>query len=334
MARRGFLHVLNGDSPRGTLEQSVVPGVFLAYPDVLHEGPTPFRFDDEWRRARSQFLASQFPASSGQSPSETDIQRRYREKDAALEGSGDYDEVVFWFEHDLYDQLLLIRHLCWLSRVIDHRDRRGTRFSLICIGEFPGVPDFVGLGQLDALQLASLFDRREPITDAQVALGSRSWEAFCSADPRGRQAFVEPDSALPFLGGAFRRHLEDFPGSADGLSRSERQILRTLEEAPLSPSEAFARAAAMEERIFMGDLTFWAIVGRLASPVHPLIELDVQPRPDRLPNGTMRLTEAGRDVLAGRADHVTLNGLDRWMGGTHLTTSDLWRWTGAALVRP
>ena len=59
-------------------------------------------------------VSSQPP--SGQSPGETDIQRRYREKDAALESYGDYDEVVFWFEHDLYDQLLLIRHLCWLSR--------------------------------------------------------------------------------------------------------------------------------------------------------------------------------------------------------------------------
>ena len=71
----------------------------------------------------------------------------------------------------------------------------------------------------------------------------------------------------------------------------------------------------------MGDLTFWAIVGRLASPAHPLIELDVQPRPDRLPSGIMRLTETGRGALAGRADHLALNGLDRWMGGTHLTPS-------------
>ena len=30
------------------------------------------------------------------------------------------DEVVFWFEHDLFDQLLLVRHLWWLT----HERRR------------------------------------------------------------------------------------------------------------------------------------------------------------------------------------------------------------------
>jgi hypothetical protein len=43
------------------------------------------------------------------------------------------------------------------------------------------------------------------------------------------------------------------------------------------------------------------------------------------------LTGAGRDVLAGRSDHVELNGIDRWMGGVHLTRRSLWRWDGSAL---
>jgi hypothetical protein len=31
------------------------------------------------------------------------------------------------------------------------------------------------------------------------------------------------------------------------------------------------------------------------------------------------ITDAGREVLAGRADAVRLNGLDRWLGGVHLS---------------
>lgn len=40
------------------------------------------------------------------------------------------------------------------------------------------------------------------------------------------------------------------------------------------------------------------------------------------------ITPAGRDVLAARADHVRLNGIDVWRGGVHLTGSDRspWRW--------
>lgn len=41
----------------------------------------------------------------------------------------------------------------------------------------------------------------------------------------------------------------------------------------------------------------------------------------------LRLTDTGARVLAGDADHVTLNGIDRWIGGVHLTGADVpWRW--------
>ena len=40
----------------------------------------------------------------------------------------------------------------------------------------------------------------------------------------------------------------------------------------------------------------------------------------------LRLTAAGRRVLAGRADHVALNGIDRWVGGVHPQGAARWRW--------
>jgi hypothetical protein len=324
MPRGGFLHILNGDATRFGLEQSTVPGKIVVYPDVLHDGPTPLVFGEEWRRVRTAFLAE------AGNLSQEEVLRGYRENDAALDAFGEFDEVIFWLEHDLFDQLLLIRHLHWLSRVTD---RRGTAFSLICIGDFPGVPDFAGLGQLTPAQLASLVGDRQPIRDAQVRLGSRAWEAFCGTEPEGLQPLasaISPD--LPFLAGALRRHLEDFPSAANGLARSETQILQVLLEGPQSPHAVFGTAARMEERVFMGDSTFWEIVQRLASGRHPLVRLDVVPQRERLPTGTIDITVIGRDVLAGRADLVTLNGIDRWMGGVHLTPSHQWRWDGTRLV--
>jgi hypothetical protein len=32
----------------------------------------------------------------------------------------------------------------------------------------------------------------------------------------------------------------------------------------------------------------------------------------------VRLTGSGERVLAGQADQITLNGIDRWIGGVHL----------------
>jgi hypothetical protein len=44
----------------------------------------------------------------------------------------------------------------------------------------------------------------------------------------------------------------------------------------------------------------------------------------------LRLSDAGRGVLAGRADHLALNGIDRWLGGVHLRAGGpVWHWDAA-----
>lgn len=41
----------------------------------------------------------------------------------------------------------------------------------------------------------------------------------------------------------------------------------------------------------------------------------------------LTLTDTGRRVLAGKADQIALNGIDRWIGGVHLQGNRLrWRW--------
>ncbi|MGA2346526.1 MAG: hypothetical protein ABSF93_11000, partial [Candidatus Sulfotelmatobacter sp.] len=45
----------------------------------------------------------------------------------------------------------------------------------------------------------------------------------------------------------------------------------------------------------------------------------------------LELTPMGLRVLAGKADHVALNGVDRWIGGVHLEGRHVgWRWDGKA----
>jgi hypothetical protein len=315
-----ILHVTNGDSARVTMERSGVPGRFLAWPDVLHEGPTPLVTGDEWIQVRARYLASDAFGLPGE-PLEDDVLQKYREEDAVLESYARYDEVIFWFEHDLFDQLLLIRHLWWL------RDKTGPRFSLVCGDAY--------LGLLRPEQFPPMFEERRTITAEQIRVGSRAWEAFCNRDPTGLvplAAAGHPE--LPYLAGAIRRHLEEFPSTVAGVARSERQILQVLSEGLRTPEEAFIEAARLEESIFMGDLSFWSIVRRLVECRRPLVAANVQARAGRLPSGTLALTADGAAVLSGRADHVALNGLDRWLGGARLTSERAWRWTGLSLLPP
>jgi len=197
-----ILHVTNGDSARVLLERSGLAGTFIAWPDILHEGPTPLLDGEEWIKVRSRYLVSGGYAPGGEAVD--GMLSGYRARTAALESYPDYDEVVFWFEHDLFDQLLLMRHLWWLgatgARGATGAGAKGangagaTRFSLVCGQEY--------LGLLMPDEFPPLFDARAPITAAQMELGTRAWRAFTSTDPMGLLPFAaEEHPELPYLAG-------------------------------------------------------------------------------------------------------------------------------------
>lgn len=311
-----MLHVVNGDCVAESLRTSGIGGDIAVWADVLHEGPCPAGLDDAaWRKMRAEFLTT---CGWFDFERNLDTLRRWDEDFDAYTG---HDELVLWFEHDLYDQLILIRHLHRIAQ----RGRQGVKLSLVCIGEYPGMPNFHGLGELTPDQLASLLDTRQPVSDAMLDLGRRAWAAFTAPDPRGIEAMLTTDTtALRFLAAALRRHLEQFPAIRNGLGRTEQQILDALVDGPRTGVELFRHDTAAEEAVFLGDATFWAYLRRLAAGTHPLvvIERTTQSAGDGgfdagLARAVIQLTDAGRRVQRSEANAVALNGLDRWYGGAH-----------------
>src|SRR5215475_8502834 len=111
LARRGRvapagpspLHVTNGDSAGNTLRQTTLGGAVLPWQDVLHEGPVPAGPRHELLQARAAFLAA---CGWGSRRSIlASLEDRDRQLVRALK---DGQQVVLWFEHDLYDQLQLV----------------------------------------------------------------------------------------------------------------------------------------------------------------------------------------------------------------------------------
>ena len=314
-AREPVLHLANGDATAEPLRKAGLPGTVAVWADVLHEGPVPPDDDmDGWLEVRSQFHAG----SVWTYDQAASLGRKWQ---ADLESFRNYEELVFWFEHDLFDQLLLVRHLAWLDR----QERTDTRITLICIGSFPGVPDFVGLGQLSAPQLASLYPDRLDLSSGQFAYARQVWNAFTAADPTALASVAVDDARFPFLGPALRRFLEEYPAASTGLPRTETQVLRALGAGPLSPIRLYLASQEPEEARFMGDSTLWERVVELARGPNPLVTLDVTGGERSLPTGTVTRTETGRAVLAGDVDWATVHRLDRWYGGVHLQ-SDMEHW--------
>lgn len=313
------LHILNGDGTAGSMQRADILGDIAVWADVLWEGPLPATTNAaEWRRARAEFLAYAGYATYAAALATAE---RW---DAAVDRWSEYDEVILWFEHDLFDQLLLVRHLDWFGQ----RPLGRTTLSLVCIDRFPGIVPFHGLGQLAPEQLGTLLEIRRPVTAAQFALGEQAWSAFTGADPLPLQQLMgQASAALPFLSAAIRRYLEEYPDRESGLSRTERSILELLIAGGRSPVEVFRALQLTEEAVFMGDTSFWRIVRQLAAGAFPLVRISAVDGPRPLPEGTIEITDNGRRVLSGTSDRIAMSGADRWLGGVHLLGHAVpWRW--------
>ncbi len=309
-----MLHIADGESVAGTLRESGVPGDVMIYGDLMYEGPAPPGDGiANWLEARAGFLSQ----SGDWAPEEA---RRYLAAgEETLAAVPRHDEAILWLDHRLSDQLILIRLLHRFGRLAPGL----TRFSLV------SGDGSAALGGFTAPRLAALAATRIPISDAQFRLGGEAWSAFTSADPTPIERVIQSGATpLPYLAAAFRRHLEQFPSTRDGLSRTERQILHVLrEQGPLSRRRLFFAVAKMEPAPFMGDGSFFRILGSLASVARPLIAREEVAREEAArEEAAVHITPAGVRVLERRDDHVRLNGIDRWLGGVHLNGSNPWRW--------
>jgi RNA polymerase sigma factor (sigma-70 family) len=313
-----FLHVANGTCTTRTIEAAGIPGTTSIWADPLYEGPVPGNVtDDELVEVRTRFLA---PPGGGDPVNDM---RRWRR---VIERHDAYDELILWFEHDLFDQLALIQLLSWVHDRLPEQ----KPVSLICVGSFPGRPIFKGLGELTPDELASLLETRQPVIDAQYALAAHAWAAFRQPTPVALDDLRREDTAsLPYLAAALRRFLQEYPWTTDGLSRTERRLL-TLAGDPggIDLRAAFPRMHEGEDVYYVTDGSLMELADVLSRSQPALLAFTPGEQSQRpVVHGAVALTATGRSILAGERDRIATCGLDRWLGGVHVQAgAEMWRW--------
>jgi hypothetical protein len=301
------LHVTNGDAMIPEIEAVAPDDPVLPWRDILHEGPVPGGVDDSLLRSeRAAFLAR-----AGWGDGVTLLELFERRDQKLLRGAEERD-LWLWFEDDLYDQLQLLQVLDMLGR---------------------HVPVDATQQLLDVSRDANREVQAEHTVDAETRRAARrAWAAFRSSDPRKWTTMEAPE--LPHLGPAMQRLAEELPWTRDGLSRTERTSLAAVADGADNPIDMFRTLQAAEERPFMGDYWAWRTLHRLGTGDHPLVVAPVEPKPEiteEFASQTYEVTDVGHQVLAARADHAELNGIDRWIGGVHLQGHrPAWRWDPVA----
>lgn len=299
------LHLTNGESAAISLRHMGLDGPVVAWADALHDGPVPGQVSpSELRRLRANYLRPEDPDA---------VAREFARRDEMLEANAT-GTFTLWFEADLYDQLQLVQILHRLSQLRTD----AAAITLICIGEHRGFAHFGGLGELTPDQLAGLHREAVQLSPEAMALAVDAWQAFTAPQPDGLMAIAMARSPeLRFTGEAFGRLMQEYPAQSDGLSLTERRILLAAAESGATVGGVFRAISEAERRPFLADLPYLSRVESLAKADHPLLRIEEGDGPD----GGRRLSvmEVGRSILAGEQDHARLNGLDRWIGGVHLT---------------
>jgi redox-sensitive transcriptional activator SoxR len=332
LARRGLppaaqpalLHVTNGESAGNTLRRTALGGAVVSWADTLHEGPVPALPRPKLLETRASFLAD---CGWGSKPA---LRSALERRDGAfLDALRDGRDVVLWFEHDLYDQLQLVDALSLAHTV-------GAAPDLIVIGSFPGKSSFAGLGELSSGELETLWPSRRAASPRELEVAADAWAAFRAPVPTPLAELATREmTELPFLARAFRRLLEELPAPTGGLSRTERHALEAIAAGARTPPESFVASQRLEDAPFLGDTWFFRALSALGQGERRLVETDgreqLPPAPpvgdgERFAPLQLRLTTWGERTLTGDADKVELVGVDRWIGGTHVTPDNLWRW--------
>jgi hypothetical protein len=313
------LNITNGDSAAGTLSEAGIAGKIVAWRDVLHEGPVDSSLSlNALSKQRARFISERgwgdFAHVSGD----------FAERDKVIQHLDYFDEVVLWFEDDLYDQLQLIQVLDFFSRGSPRR----KKLTLIQVDGY--IPP------LSPAELLKRDDARTPVSAEQYAVAQRAWNAFGSDDPSGILSLLDENlTALPYLAFALWRHLEEFPWVVNGLSRSEREALTAVDEGHTTPVAAFLEVASKQESIFLGDIIFYSYLERLSGKKNPLLTWAnggavVSPTAENsreFVKRELKVTPLGRDVLAGKKDWQEINAESRWLGGVEIEPGvQGWRW--------
>jgi len=299
------LHVTNGDSVVYTWRKGGLVGTQLPWRDALHDGPVPAGLAlPELSALRAQYLGV---AGYG---NPIKLGHDFQKRDAMIARCMEFDEVVLWFEHDLYDQLQLLQILDYLA----------TQSLPLGTLQLIQADDFLGL--LAAPELLALQNSRRPVLEQTLRGASAIWEAYRSETPeRLFEIHGSAPAQLKYLSSALRRLFQEYPSVETGLSRTQRHILEAVAEGAHAKEDIFRLAQLREEAAFLGDAPFYKRFDELSDPAAALLQ--------EIQNG-FRLTPLGRRILAGSEDWIALHACDRWIGGVHLTRENTWRWDEGA----
>lgn len=302
-----MIHLHNGDVVASAARSAGIPGRHVPYRETLVSGPVrPNLGTQEWIEERARFLSEHYGENLLR------VRNELLEQEQLLDRAREEEEVVLWFEHDLFCLANLLYLLSRLTKV--------RRLSLV----WSPRP----LGTQEDADIFQHFHSRYAVAPAMLNAGAMAWRAYISEEATELNKLLDADFVdFPFLRDGFVLHASRFPSVRNGLGEVEQRALAGIDAGATDFASLFARFDQSPPRFGFGDGEFLRHLRRLATCAVPMITI-TEAENETPPKALFALTPAGKNVLEAKVDFIELNNAGFWLGGAHLTRARLWRWDG------
>lgn len=215
---RKTLHITNGNSLTKALNELEIEGDILTWQEMLCEGPTIAHIDsEEFIEVRQQFLSEFYNIEINKVELKKELDK--------LNTIENYDEIILWFEYDLFCHINLLGVMSLL-----HQKEIKLPLYLVCSGRIEGEKNLKGLSELTQQQLYEHYDERIELNEKDKDLAITLWRTYCGKDHNLFKHYITKKSSFTYLSNCLKAHLRRFPDSKSGLNILEKNMLEIVRD--------------------------------------------------------------------------------------------------------
>ncbi len=215
------LHITNGDSLTSRLkEEQLVEGDFFTWREMLCEGPTKIKIETEDAiKKRKAFLKKYYRISP------LDFEEKFVSQLEKLDHLEKYNEIILWFEYDLFCHVNMIAAISLLLR----KGVGTIPVYLVCSGRIEHEKKLMGLCELTTIQLKNHYKNKKLLSIDDLELAAYIWTLYCESNPKKIAGQIKKHSSFEYLSICLRAHLQRFPNMLTGLNVLEHNILEMVD---------------------------------------------------------------------------------------------------------
>jgi hypothetical protein len=251
------LHILNGDSTKQIFSHANLEGDIIVFREMLCEGSIHKNVgSDAFWKNRYAFFEKELGITKLEYFDKT-IKELTK-----LEDVSNYNEVILWFEFDLFCQVNLIALCSYLLK----NYRKDIRYSLVCTGEEKGSKHLQTLSDYSPKDYELLFENRIKLSRYDLLYALECWHKYVENNYEELQQFNFNRSAkFRYLQKAIDQHLKRFPDK-NGLNQIQNKILELIEKGYSKRNDILKRLLHWQQKETVygfGDLQYAIYLDKL-----------------------------------------------------------------------